>query len=96
METIQGYPWLHSKFEASLGYKQKVSEGNMTATELPQEEVYAFWSPHMYYICYLSNHRNETEGKQEASYPCQLPAHTEENQPWDSVERQDSFLVESF
>lgn len=100
MEAVQGYPRLHSlqlfEFEASLGCKQNISDGNMIATELPQEEVYAFWSPHMHYICYLSNHRNETAGKQEASCPCQLPAHMEESQSWDSVERQDFFLAESF
>lgn len=88
-------PWLHSKFEGSLGCKQKVSDDNMTAVELPRKKFVHSRLPTCTTLL-SSNHRKETEGKWEASRPCQLPAHMEESQPWDSVERQDSFLAERY
>lgn len=61
----QDDPQLYIKFKASLGYKQKVSNGTMTAIKLGPKKTFVLSNvPKCIYISHLSNHRNETKGKQ--------------------------------
>lgn len=34
LEAVQGYPWLHSDFEASLGYTDPIVSNNKDKTDI--------------------------------------------------------------
>ena len=61
------------KYKASLGYKQKVSNGTMTAIKLGPKKTFVLSNvPKCIYISHLSNHRNETKGKHSFLFPITL------------------------